>query len=89
MITLIGPGHGHMSVDDNAKEFILVHALGRERLLVLSCFPIRLKVRLLPVRTRFFFFCLSCLHTSHHTCFQQRPDLRPPQITSRRVSTVQ
>ena len=28
---------GHMGVGDSAEEFILIHALGRERLLVLSC----------------------------------------------------
>ena len=28
---------GRMSVGDSAEEFISIHALGRERLLVLSC----------------------------------------------------
>ena len=37
MATPLRSGQGHMSVGDSAEEFILIHALGRERLLVLSC----------------------------------------------------
>ena len=33
----LGSGQGHMSARDSAKEFILIHALRRERFLVLSC----------------------------------------------------
>ena len=78
-----------MSVGDSAEEFILIHALGREGLLVLSCG--------LPSNTLTIpFFApwetaelyISFLHTSRHMCFQQKPDRRPPQITGRKVSTV-
>ena len=37
MVTVLRSGQGHMSVGDSAEEFISIHALGRERLLVLSC----------------------------------------------------
>ena len=37
MVTPICFGQGHMSVGDSAEEFISIHALGRERLLLLSC----------------------------------------------------
>ena len=37
MVTPLRFGQGHMSVDDSAEEFISIHTLGRERLLVLSC----------------------------------------------------
>ena len=36
MVTVILFGQGHMSIGDNAEEFISTHALGRERLLVSS-----------------------------------------------------
>ena len=57
-----------MSVGGNAEEFISIHALGRERLLVLSCgLPSH------PLKILFFArweaiesFCLSFLHTSRH-----------------------
>ena len=40
MVTPLRSGQGHMSVGDSAEEFISIHALGWERLLVLSCdFP--------------------------------------------------
>ena len=40
MATAIRSGQGHMSAGDSVEEFISIHALGRERLLVLSCgFP--------------------------------------------------
>ena len=79
-----------MSVDDSAEEFISIHALGRERLLMLSFGLLSHVLNIL------FFarwetierFCLSFLHTSRQMCFYQRPDRRPPQITGRRVSAV-
>ena len=37
MVTALRFGQGHMSVGDSAEEFISVHALGRERLLVFYC----------------------------------------------------
>ena len=37
MVTPLRSGQGHMSVGDSAEEFISIHALGRERMLVLSC----------------------------------------------------
>ena len=37
MITDLRSGQGHMSVGGSAEEFISIHALGRERLLVSSC----------------------------------------------------
>ena len=37
MATPLCSGQGHTSVGDSAEEFISIHALGRERLLVLSC----------------------------------------------------
>ena len=37
MTTPLRSGQGHMNVGDSAEEFISIHALGRERLLVLSC----------------------------------------------------
>ena len=63
-------GQGHKSVDDSAEEFISIHALGRERLLVLYCgLPSN------PLKILFFarwetikIFCLSFLHTSRQMC---------------------
>ena len=79
-----------MSVGDSAQEFISIHALRRERLLVLSCGR-----RLHPLEILFFArwetiesFCLSVLQTSRQMCFIQKPDRRTPQITGRRVSAV-
>ena len=40
---------GHKSVGDSAEEFMSIHALGRERLLVLSC-----GLPLYPVKILFF-----------------------------------
>ena len=37
MVTPLSSGQGHMSVENSAEEFISIHALARERLLVLSC----------------------------------------------------
>ena len=36
MVTPLRAGQGHVSVGDSAEEFISIHALGRERLHVLS-----------------------------------------------------
>ena len=36
MVTALSSGQRHMSVRDSAEQFISIHALGRERLLVLS-----------------------------------------------------
>ena len=60
-----------MSVGDSAEELISIHALGRERLLVLSCgLPPR------PVKILFFArwetiqsFCFSYLHNSRQMHF--------------------
>ena len=62
-----------MSVGDSAEEFISIHALGRERLLVLACgLPPH------PLKILFFArwetvevesFCLSFLHTSRQMRF--------------------
>ena len=79
-----------MSAGDRAEEFTSIHALGRERLLVLSCgLPSH------PLEILFFArgetigsFCLSFLHTSRQMCFSQKPDRRPPQITGRRMSVL-
>ena len=73
-----------MSVGDSAEEFISIHALGRERLLVLSCglpsHPLKI---LFFARWETLEFCVSFLHTSRQMCFPQKPDRRPPQITGR------
>ena len=37
MVTALRSGQGHMSVDDSAEESIAIHALGHEKLLVMSC----------------------------------------------------
>ena len=37
MVTPLRSAQGHISVGGSAEEFISIHALGRERLLVLSC----------------------------------------------------
>ena len=37
MVSPLRSGQGHMSVGDSAEESISIHALGRNRLLVLSC----------------------------------------------------
>ena len=60
-----------MSVGDSGKGFMLIHALGRERFLVLSCgLPSK------PLRITFFArwetiesFSLSFLRTSRRMCF--------------------
>ena len=54
-----------MSAGDNAEEFISIHALGRERLLVLSCgLPSHPRKILSFARWKTIeTFCLSFLHT--------------------------
>ena len=62
-----------MNVGDNAEEFISIHALGRERLLVLSCgspshsLKILFFARLETILAES--FCLSFLHTSRQMFF--------------------
>ena len=82
-------GQGHMSVGDSAEEFILIHAPGRERMLVFSC-----GISSVPLKILFFArwetiesFCLNFLHSSRLTCFQKR-GRRPPQNTGRRVNSA-
>ena len=72
-----------MSVGDSAEEFISIHALGRERLLVLSCGLLShpLKILSFARSETIESFRLNFLHT-------KMPDWRPPQITGRRVSTL-
>ena len=59
-----------MSEGDSAEEFNSIHALGRERLLVLSC-----GLPSYPLKILFFAhwetieYCLSFLHTSRQMCF--------------------
>ena len=62
-----------MNAGDSAEELILIHALGREMLLVLSCgLPSRsnsLKILFFAGRETIESFCLNFLHTSHQMCF--------------------
>ena len=64
-----------MSVSDSAEASISIHALGRERLLVLSCglpsHPI--KILLFARWETIQSFFLSFLHTSRQLCFEQKP----------------
>ena len=60
-----------MSVDDSAEEFISIHALGRERLLVFSC-----GLSSHPLKILFFVrwemmesFGLSFLRANRQMCF--------------------
>ena len=60
-----------MSVGDSAEEFISIHALGRERLLVLPCglpsHPLKILVfaRWETIRE----FMSQFIHTSRRMCF--------------------
>ena len=70
MVTPLRSGQGHMSVGDSAEEFISIHALGRERLLVLSC-----RIPSHPLKILFFArwetiesFCCSFLKSIRQTC---------------------
>ena len=71
MVNLLRSGQGHMSAGDSAEEFISIHALGHERLLVLSCgLPSHLLKILFFARWETIdIFCLSFLHTSRRMCF--------------------
>ena len=71
MVAPLRSGQGHRSVGDSVEEFISIHALGCERLLVLSC-----AIPLHPLKIMFFAgwetiesFCLSFPHTSRQMCF--------------------
>ena len=71
MATPLRSGRGHTSVGDSAEEFISIHTLGRERLLVLSChIPSNpLKFLFFPRWATIESFCLSFLHTSRRMYF--------------------
>ena len=70
MVTPLRSAQGHMSVGDSAEEFISIHALGRERLFVLSCgLPSHPLKSLFFARRETIEFCLSLLHTSRQICF--------------------
>ena len=60
-----------MSVGDSAEHSISIHALGRERLLVLICgLPSNpLKILFFARSETIESFCLSFIHTSRQTCF--------------------
>ena len=75
MVTALRSGQGHMSVGDSTEEFISIHALGREKLLVLTCgLPSHLLKPLFFARwATTQGFCLYFLHTSRQKCFQQKP----------------
>ena len=62
-----------MCVGGSAEEFILTHALGRGRLLVLSCgLPSHpLKILFVARWETIESFCLSFLHTSRQICFDR------------------
>ena len=71
MVIPLRSGQSHMSVGDSPEEFISIHALGRERLLVLSCGLLSH-----PLKILFFArwemierFCLSFLHISRQMRF--------------------
>ena len=75
-----------MSVGDSAKAFISIHALGRERLLVLSCsLPSHPLNVLFSARWETIWSFVSVFDTH---VFQQKPDRRPPQITGHGLSAV-
>ena len=72
MVTPLCSGQGHMSLSDSAEDFISIHALGHERLLVLPCgLPSH------PLKILFFdrwetiieSFGVSFLHTSRQMRF--------------------
>ena len=71
MVTPLRSRQGHMSVNDSAEEFISIHALGRERLLVLSCGrpSHSLEILFFARRETMERFCFSFLHTSRQMCF--------------------
>ena len=71
MVTALLSGQGYMSVGDSAEELISIHALGCERLLVLSSgipshlFRILFFARWETIES----FCLSVPCTSRQMCF--------------------
>ena len=71
MVTPLRSGEGNMSEGDSAEEFISIHALGRERLLVLWCgLPSHPLYILFVARWETIeIFCLSFLHTSRQHVF--------------------
>ena len=75
MVTPPRSGQGHMSVGDSAEEFISIHALGRERLLVLSCGVLSHPLIILffarweTILVESFLSQLLTGHTSRHMCF--------------------
>ena len=71
MVTALRCGQGHMSVGDSAEELISIHALGCERLIVLSSgLPSHpLKILFFARWERMESFCLGFLHTSRQVCF--------------------
>ena len=87
MITPLRSGQGHMSVGDSAEEFMLIHVLERERLLVLSCGLPSNPLNIL-VFSMLEEFCLCFPHTSRRMYFYQKPGQHPPNVTGRIVSTV-
>ena len=89
MVTPLCFGQGHMSVGDSAEEFISVHALGRERLLVLSCgLPSHpLKILLFARWETIEFLSQISTHQLPNVILTE-VGRRPPQITGRRVSAV-
>ena len=71
MATPLCSGQGHMSLGDSVEEFISIHALQRERLLMLSC-----GLPSCPLKILFFAhwetiesFRHSFLHPSRQMCF--------------------
>ena len=71
MVTPLRSGQGHMSVGGSAEEIILIHALGRDMLLVLSCglLPNPLKILFFARWETIESFSLSFLPTSRQMCF--------------------
>ena len=79
-----------MSVGDSVEEFISIHALGRERLLVLSCGSSVTSSQnsvFHPLGDDREFLSQFSTHQPPNV-FQQKPDRCPPQITGRGVSVV-
>ena len=79
-----------MSVGDSAEEFMLIHALGRESLLVLSC-----GLPLNPLKILFFarweaieFWSQFPTHQPPNVFLTEASDRHPRHITDRRASTV-
>ena len=71
MTSPLRSGQGHVSVGDSTEEFMLIHALGRERLPVLSSglSYITLKILLFALWETIESVCLRFPHTSHEMYF--------------------